>query len=122
MTNRIANQSSFLPCHCAAAAVGLVLLTLATARAALITEPATTFYGKVFDTTTGHGHQLHGGDLTWVIRRSDGVNQVLKTTLFRLGNGEFSYQLDVPHQVLALGLSADPGVVPLRNVEDEHAH
>lgn len=121
MTN-IANRFSFTPIRCAAALLSCALVVFATAHAALIPEPGTTFYGKVFDTTTGHAYQLHEGELTWVIKRSDGVNQILKTTLFNLGNGEFSYQLDVPHQVLSLGLSAEVGAVPLRAVDDEHAH
>src|SRR5687767_9702958 len=73
MINRIANRLSFTPCH-AAVLVGIALCMLVPARAALITEPATIFYGKVFDVTTGQGHQLLEGELTWVIRRSDGVN------------------------------------------------
>jgi hypothetical protein len=101
----------------------LLCLTFAlAASAALIPEPATTFYGKIFDLTSGQPYQLSEGDLTWVIRRADGVNQVLHTKLFPLNNGEFSYQLDVPHQVLSPGLSTETGAVPLRAVDEGHAH
>lgn len=108
-----------LPLFVLAAAVLLAALPL---KGALIPEPSTTFYGRIFDLTTGQPYQMNEGNLTWIITRSDGVNQVLHTKLFPLNNGEFSYQLDVPHQALSLGLNAGSGAVPLRAASDAHSH
>jgi len=94
--------------------------TVLSAGESSFSEPATVFYGKVFDVKSGY--QLTDGDLTWVIGRVDGINQILRTKLYELNQGEFSYQLRIPHVALALGLESSKAAVPLRPVADLHSH
>ncbi len=60
--------------------------------------------------------------MTWTIRCADGQDVTLRTSLFPLHGGEFSYRLDVPHSALASGLSASSDTVPLRAMEEIHQH
>jgi hypothetical protein len=90
--------------------------------AASISEPATTFYGKVLGTTDVQPFLITEGTLTWVIQRADGVDVTLTATLFAFNDCEFSYRLDVPHAALSLGQTALPGNVPLALTEQTHQH
>ena len=98
------------------------LLASLTAAAAGISEPATTFYGKVLGTADVQPYLITEGSLTWVIRRADGVDVTLRGSLFSYSGGVFSYRLDVPHSALALGVSAADASVPLALSEQTHQH
>ncbi|MDB6030529.1 MAG: Hemolysin-type calcium-binding region [Verrucomicrobiales bacterium] len=78
-----------------------------------ITEPATVFYGKVINRTSGQEYALTNGHLVWILRRSDGSSVSLSTELTVLRGGDFSYRLDVPHQALSSGLDVASNNVPL---------
>ncbi len=105
------------------ALLGLIsLLSSSHASAAGISEPATTFYGKVLGTADAQPHLIKEGQLTWVIRRADGADVTLRASLFAYNGGVFSYRLDVPHAALALGLSATATSVPLALSEQTHQH
>lgn len=98
------------------------LLTGLMASAASISEPATTFYGKVLGTADVQPFLITEGRLMWVIRRADGVDVTLTSTLFAYNDGQFSYRLDVPHAALSLGQTAVAGNVPLALTEQTHQH
>jgi hypothetical protein len=100
----------------------LALFASAALGAATISEPATTFYGKVLGTGDLQPFLITEGSLTWTLRRADGVDVTLKAALFSFGGGAFSYRLDVPHSALALGLSASAAGVPLTLAEQTHRH
>ena len=102
-----------------------VLLAAAMPResvAAGISEPATTFYGKVLGTADVQPFLITEGRLTWVIRRADGAEVPLRVSLRAYGDGAFSYRLDVPHSALSLGQTADAQNVPLALAEQTHRH
>lgn len=101
---------------------GVCLLAALPAHAGSLAEPATIFYGKIIGTASAQPFLVTEGDLTWTIRRADGVDVPLQTQLRPLNNGEYSYRLNVPHQALSLGLTASADSVPLRTVEDTHTH
>ena len=101
-------------------ALQLCASALSSARAGSIPEPATAFYGKVIELHSGY--QVTEGDLTWVVHRADGVNQILHSKLQKFNGGEFSYWLDVPHQAMALGLTNSTTSVPMRGADDSHQH
>ncbi|MBI2929816.1 MAG: type I secretion C-terminal target domain-containing protein [Verrucomicrobia bacterium] len=103
-----------LACACALAALP--------AHAASITEPATVFYGKIVGTGSARPFQVTDGQLAWTIRRADGVDVTTRATVRRLNGGEYSYRLSVPHEALALGVSASRGSVPLAAVDQTHQH
>ena len=98
------------------------LLVSLAASAADISEPATTFYGKVVGTADVQPFLITEGRLTWVIRRADGVDVTLRALLFSYNGGALSYRLDVPHSALGLGLSASASSVPLALTEQTHRH
>ena len=101
----------------------LVFLALpALTFAAGISEPATTFYGKVLGTADTQPFLITEGKLAWTIRRADGTDVTLKARLFAYNKGTFSYRLDVPHSALSLGLPAGGGDVPLALYEQTHRH
>jgi hypothetical protein len=104
------------------AAFALCLMVGLMASAASISEPATTFYGKVLGTADLQPFLITEGRLTWVIRRADGVDITLTSTLFAYNDGQFSYRLDVPHAALSLGQTAVAGNVPLALTEETHQH
>ncbi len=104
------------------AVLAACLLAPLMAAAAGISEPATTFYGKVLGTADVQPHLITEGRLTWVLRRADGVDVVLTASLFAYNGGMFSYRLDVPHAALSLGQTADGGNVPLALTEQTHQH
>jgi hypothetical protein len=78
-----------------------------------VPEPATVFYGKIINRSSGQIYQLAEGSLIWTIVRSNGGALTLTGPLSALRNGEFSYRLDVPHQALGLGLETSAGAFPL---------
>jgi hypothetical protein len=104
------------------AALAVCLLSALAASASGISEPSTTFYGKVLGTADLQPNLITEGHLTWVLRRADGVEVTLTSTLFRYNNGQFSYRLDVPHAALSLGQVVSAGNVPLAMTEQTHQH
>src|SRR6266516_4845075 len=78
-----------------------------------IPEPETIFYGKVFNHAIGPDYVMTQGAFTWVISRPDGRQVTLTGKLEELKDGEFSYQLRVPHQALSAGLEVATNAVPL---------
>ena len=108
-------------CMMAVAAL-LAMLAGLPARAASVTEPATVLYGKVIAIGVDQPYLLREGNLAWTVRRADGVDVTLRAGLFPLNNGEYSYRLNVPHEALAVGLTASTNHVPLRAVDDLNGH
>ncbi len=103
----------------------LFVMVAGPVRAAAFTEPATVFYGKVLAVgTSGSPQRLSQGELTWHVRLPDGSDVALRTSLFALNEGEFSYRLDIPHRALALGLVLDStlNAVPLSALSTTQAH
>ena len=92
------------------------------ARTQTFSEPATIFYGKVLGTGSAQDFLITAGDLEWSIRRGDGSLLTLRTTLFPLKDGEFSYRLEVPHAAFALGLGTTGAGVPLPPFPVSHLH
>ncbi len=92
------------------------------AGAASITEPATVFYGKIVGTGSNQPFLVTSGELIWTIRRPDGVGVNLRAQLRPLNDGAYSYRLNVPHEIVALGLDASLASVPLRTAGDTHTH
>ena len=80
---------------------------------AQIAEPGTIFYGQIVNRTSAQIDVITSGGLTWTIARPDGTQLTLTATLKPLNNGQYSYRLAVPHEVLAYGLTVDTGFVPL---------
>ena len=92
------------------------------AAAGSFAEPATVFYGKVLAAGSATPFLVTTGELAWTIRRADGAAVTLRTRLFPLNQGEYSYRLNVPHEALALGLSASSGSVPVAAAEQTQEH
>lgn len=88
----------------------------------VVSEPQTVFYGKVLGTASAQDFLITTGKLAWTILRYDGVAVTLETSLYPLNNGAYSYRLNVPHSAIALGLSADPGGVPMPPVPQVNLH
>lgn len=98
------------------------LLAAPTIHAAGITEPATIIYGKIIRTDATRPSLLTEGTLNWTIRRTDGVEINLQTTLGPINNREYSYRLNIPHDALANGLTRTAGSVPLGLVDEPALH
>ncbi len=88
---------------------------------AQISEPATVFYGKVTGTGGVQPFQVTEGELEWTIGKADGSELTLRTELYPLNNGNYSYQLKVPHSVSAYGLEGGSGL-PLPPVTETNVH
>lgn len=86
-----------------------------------ISEPATVFYGKVTGVGSAQSFLITEGEIRWNLRRSDGSSLPLRTRLWPVNNGEFSYRLDVPQEAVAFGLTPASGVLPLKNSDESHA-
>jgi hypothetical protein len=77
-----------------------------------IPEPDTIFYGKIINRTSGQQYLLTQGALSWLIKRPDGTQITLTNKLTAPADG-ISYNLLVPHEALAYGLTVSPTAVPL---------
>ncbi len=105
-----------------AVSISLAAVLLAGAAwAAPITEPSTVFYGKVTGTGGAQPFTVSDGTLEWTIRKADDSEIILRTTLYSLNNGEYSYRLDVPHSVLAFEQEDTVGI-PLPPTTETNAH
>jgi hypothetical protein len=76
-------------------------------HAARISEPDTTFYGRVVQHLKGREFLITSGELTWTFKTSGprGGEHRFTTHLQPLANERFSFQLRIPHQLLAYDLS-----------------
>lgn len=104
-----------------AAVAGLALAT-APVRGQSVSEPPTVFYGKVLGTASAQPFLVTEGELVWTIQRHDGTAVTLRTHLFALGDGLYSYRLEVPHSAIALGLPSDPDGVPMPPTPEVNVH
>jgi hypothetical protein len=93
------------------------VLIFAISATAQIHEPDLVFYGKVINPASGQPHQLSSGDLAWTIG-----DLPLTSELRDLGNGQYSYSLQVPAQALSLGVDATPGALPLTLTQIIYEH
>ena len=114
-------MKTYSTCLRIAAATGFVLAALS-ARSQTVSEPPTIFYGKVLGTGSAQPFLVTEGELAWTIQRHDGTTVTLRTRLFALGDGLYSYRLEVPHAAIALGLPAAPGGVPLPPTPEVNVH
>ena len=104
------------------AAIAVLAFSWGLAGAQSVTEPPTIFYGKVLGTGSAQPFLITEGLLEWTIQRHDGSNVTFQTHLFDLGNGEYSYRLEIPHSAIALGLVDDPYGVPMPPMPEVNAH
>lgn len=88
-----------------------VILTLfagpRTASAARISEPSTVLYGRVVERVGQREFLRTTGNLTWNLRTTGPAGRAFQLTapLRPLGGGVYSYQLAIPHEVLAYDLT-----------------
>lgn len=94
--------------------LGMLAATLAS-HAARISEPGTTFYGRVIDRVGEHEFPVTSGDLKWTLAIPTQNNREITvgTTLQPIGEGRFYYKLTVPHQALAHELTVSSNSLPL---------
>ncbi|NOY80787.1 MAG: type I secretion C-terminal target domain-containing protein [Kiritimatiellaeota bacterium] len=95
-------------------ALGLCICAAFAARAG-IPEPETVFYGKITNLADGHAYRMTSGTLSWTLssQEAGGASVTLTADLASLKDGEYSYQLYVPHETLAQVAAVPDGVVPL---------
>src|SRR5262245_1739484 len=84
-------------------------------QAARISEPGTTFYGRVVTRAGDREFPITAGELKWIVASPNeaGREYTLTTSLEPLGGGRFSCRLTVPHQALAFDLTMTGNNVPL---------
>ena len=99
----------------ALATLWLVVLSPLPTHAARISEPDTVIYGRIVQRLSGREFLLTQGELVWKLRTRGpaGREHEIRTRLAPLANGLYSFQLRLPHQVLAYDLSVDERTVPL---------
>lgn len=97
------------------AALILGVVASAHLHAARISEPDTVIYGRVVERVGEREFPLSAGELVWNLRATGpgGRDFRLVTRLARLGDGRFSYQLRIPHDVLAYDLTVKPQAIGL---------
>ncbi len=84
-------------------------------QSARISEPATTFYGRVVNRAGDREFPVTSGELKWTLASPNegGREYTFITHLEPLGDGRYSYRLTVPHQALAFDLTVADNNVPL---------
>jgi len=84
-------------------------------QGARISEPGTTFYGRVVSRAGDREFPVTAGELKWTLASPNqpGREYTLTTHLEPLGGGRFSYRLTIPHQALAFDLDVTGNNVPL---------
>lgn len=83
------------------------------ASSAGVSEPDTIFYGKIINRTAGPEYLLSEGTIVWTISRPDGRQITLSAPVIPVNGGIYSYQLLVPQEALAFGLTVSSNAVPL---------
>lgn len=104
------------------AAIAAISLAGVLSSAQSVTEPPTIFYGKVLGTGSAQPFLITEGLIEWTIKRHDGSNVTFQTHLFDLGDGDYSYRLEIPHSAIALGLVDDPYGVPMPPMPEVNVH
>ena len=84
-------------------------------EAARISEPGSTFYGRVVSRAGDREFPITAGELSWTIVVPNQANREYTMTarLESLAEGRFSYKLTIPHQALAFDLTVADKSVPL---------
>jgi hypothetical protein len=84
-------------------------------HAGRISEPGTTFYGRVVSRAGDLEFPVTSGELKWTIAVPAQNNReyTLTAALQPLGDGLYSYKLTFPHQALAFDLAVAPNSLPL---------
>ena len=95
-----------------------LLGSVACVSAARISEPGTTFYGRVVTRVGDHEFPITEGELKWtLVVASQGNRQYeLTTRLQPIAGGLYAYKLTIPHQALAFDLTVKDKHVPLTAV------
>lgn len=88
-----------------------------------LSEPSTVFYGKVLNQSGVLEHVISEGELEWKVKGTEDDEPIsLRSALAEYAGGEYSYRLDVPHHVLALGLESADKSVPIGAGDSSHRH
>lgn len=116
--NTLGNVSCATCLRGAIAATALWAVGAQHSFAAAIKEPSTVFYGRVIGTGSVQPFVLTEGTLEWTIRRPDGREVPLRARLWPVQDGQFSYRLDVPHEILAQGLTVSDDSVALKTIPE----
>jgi hypothetical protein len=89
-----------------------------------IPEPATVFYGQIVNRASGQIYLHTNGTLVWrILPRTGGPAMTFRTELEPLGNGQFSYRLELPHEAAAYGLeTTSVSTVPLTENPSDFQH
>jgi hypothetical protein len=87
-----------------------------------VSEPDTIFYGKIINRTAGPEYVLTQGTLVWTISRPDGKQMTLSAPVVSISGGVYSYQLLVPQEALAFGLSVSSNSIPLPSEKTTCSH
>ena len=87
-----------------------------------MSEPDTIFYGKIINRTAGPEYVLTQGTLVWTISRPDGKQMTLSAPVVSISGGVYSYQLPVPQEALAFGLSVSSNSIPLPSEKTTCSH
>lgn len=84
-------------------------------HASRLSEPDTVLYGRIVERLGPRDFPITRGELVWIVQSSaPGSPEVrLATRLQPLAGGRYSYQLRIPHEVLAYDLRVRPGAVGL---------
>jgi hypothetical protein len=92
--------------------------------AARISEPSTQLYGRIAERVGNREFPITSGQLVWKIRTTGpgGREFELSTRLTPLANGQYSYRLAIPHEVLAYDLTVSPKAVGLSNAGGRVEH
>lgn len=80
---------------------------------AAIPEPDTILYGRIVNRSGTMERLVTAGTLTWNLRMPSGQIRSYTALLGPLQDGQFSYQLRLPHSALSLGLQSEAGSLPL---------
>lgn len=99
--------------------IGLAGSAIAQTTAA-IPEPGSVFFGTVTNRAGWHEEVLGEGTLTWTVE-GGGATRTLTAVIERV-NGQPLYRVEVPHSLLAGGLSVDAGTLPVGTNEVTARH
>lgn len=93
-------------------------------EAARISEPSTQLYGRIAERVGNREFPVTSGQLVWKLRTTGpgGREFVLSTRLTPLANGQYSYRLAIPHEVLACDLTVGPKAIGLSNAGGRVEH
>lgn len=85
-----------------------------------VPEPDTVVFGKIVQRAGVQQWVLTSGQLQWTLGRGDQAPVTFEVPLRSIAEGEFSYRMNLPHQVLASGVQAAAGIIPLGPTEVEY--